>query len=201
VSVEPVARRQPDLDQGYGDYSIYAGAQLVSRIYQQAPSPEHWRWAINTVMIDAPLAPGGLDMLRPWKRLDGRCGRRSTAGFPGRWRYRNPMALAIPQSDLKYGPLDKTLKRLACGKPTRMGKPGQGLTPAPGCRPATGDQTLAGSLTVGAPALLRKRRSPAACRSETPCSPQSARSDDLCLKRLFAFRIAPTSVTVFARER
>ena len=43
-----VARRQPDLDQGHLDYHVYAGSQLVGRIYEIAPG--HWKWAIKSVM-------------------------------------------------------------------------------------------------------------------------------------------------------
>jgi hypothetical protein len=51
-------RRQTDLDQGYADYHVYAGSQIVGRIYQQARSPDQWRWAINSVMIDGTAGAG-----------------------------------------------------------------------------------------------------------------------------------------------
>ena len=48
--VELIARRQADLH-GRPDYSIYAGAQLVGRIYQQPDG--RWIWAISSIMSDA----------------------------------------------------------------------------------------------------------------------------------------------------
>jgi len=56
VNVELLARRQPDLTQGYSDYHVYAGAQIVGRIYQAGP--EQWCWAINSVMIDSTAGAG-----------------------------------------------------------------------------------------------------------------------------------------------
>jgi hypothetical protein len=104
VSVELVARRQPDLDQGHPDYSIYAGAQLVGHIYQQARSPEHWRWAINTVMIDNTAGAGMAGYAPSMEEAH-----RSQRSAFDRWL---SWALATPQSDLKYGPLDKNLRAI-----------------------------------------------------------------------------------------
>ena len=48
MTVELGARRQPDLDQDFANYHVFAGGQIVGRIYQQARSPDQWRWAINS---------------------------------------------------------------------------------------------------------------------------------------------------------
>jgi hypothetical protein len=49
--VELVARRQADLH-GRADYFIYAGLQIVGRIYQQ-PDGGRWIWSINSITSDA----------------------------------------------------------------------------------------------------------------------------------------------------
>lgn len=56
MTVELVARRQPDLDQGYADYHVYAGSQIVGRIYQATPA--QWCWALNSLMIDSTAGAG-----------------------------------------------------------------------------------------------------------------------------------------------
>jgi hypothetical protein len=40
VNVELVARRQTDLDQDFANYHVFAGSQIVGRIYQQARAPD-----------------------------------------------------------------------------------------------------------------------------------------------------------------
>lgn len=102
MTVELVARRQPDLDQGYPDYQVYAGAQIVGRIYQS--SPTQWCWAINSVMIDS-TAGGGMS---GYAANMEEAQRRLRPAFD-RWLV---WALAIPPSDLKYGPLDRNLKAI-----------------------------------------------------------------------------------------
>jgi hypothetical protein len=100
--IELVARRRPDLDQDYPDYGVYAGEQLVGRIYQTRE--DQWVWAINTVMIDSSAGAGmagyAPSMEEAYRSLRSAC---------DRWL---SWALAIPQSDLKYGPLDKNLRAI-----------------------------------------------------------------------------------------
>jgi len=102
VNVELLARRQPDLTQGYSDYHVYAGAQIVGRIYQAGP--EQWCWAINSVMIDSTAGAGMAgyaESLQEAQRL-------LRPAFD-RWL---AWALAIPESDLKHGPLNRNLKAI-----------------------------------------------------------------------------------------
>lgn len=102
MTVELVARRQADLEQGHANYHVYAGEQLVGCIYQQAPG--HWRWAINTVMVDAtigmPLSGYAADMAEAQAHL--------RPAFE-RWL---EWATAVPESDLKRGPLDRNLRAI-----------------------------------------------------------------------------------------
>jgi hypothetical protein len=51
--IELVARREPDLQSGHPDYSVWAGEQRVGRIYQQrSQGREQWFWGRNTVTLD-----------------------------------------------------------------------------------------------------------------------------------------------------
>jgi hypothetical protein len=102
VTVVLVARRQPDLDQGFPDYHVYAGGQTVGRIYQSAQ--EQWCWAINCVMIDS-TAGGGMS---GYAASMEEARRRLRPAFD-RWL---SWALAIEPSDLKYGPLDRNLRAI-----------------------------------------------------------------------------------------
>lgn len=104
---ELVARRGPDLDQGYPDYSIYAGAQLVGRIYQARD--DQWNWAINSVMIDATAGAGMSGSARSMS--DAQAAFRPAFDRWLQW------ALAVPEADLKYGPLDRNLKAVGARKP------------------------------------------------------------------------------------
>jgi hypothetical protein len=97
-----VARRQHDLDQGHLDYHVYAGSQLVGRIYEIAPG--HWRWAINSVMFDATTDIQGAGYAASLEDAQS-CLRPVFE----RWL---AWALAVPASDLKYGPLDRNLKAI-----------------------------------------------------------------------------------------
>ena len=49
-----VARRQADLSQGYPDFHVYAGSQLVGRIYQThfSSTAEGWFWGVNALTVD-----------------------------------------------------------------------------------------------------------------------------------------------------
>ena len=101
MTVVLVARRQPDLDQDFANYYVFAGGQIVERIYQQARSPDQWRWAINSVMIDSTAGAGMAGYAASMEEA-----RRLLRQAFDRWF---AWALAIPPSDLKYGPLDKNL--------------------------------------------------------------------------------------------
>ena len=49
-----VAKRQEGLHGGKPDYFVYAGSQLVGRIYQThlKGSSENWFWGINGLTVD-----------------------------------------------------------------------------------------------------------------------------------------------------
>jgi len=52
--IELVARRQERLSQGYPNFHIYAGSQLVGRIYQTHYTglSQGWFWGINGLTVD-----------------------------------------------------------------------------------------------------------------------------------------------------
>lgn len=50
--IELVAKRQDDLQQGKPDYLVYAGEQLVGRMYRMNPFDETWFWGVNGVTVD-----------------------------------------------------------------------------------------------------------------------------------------------------
>ena len=51
--IELFAMRQKDLHSGKPEYHVYAGAQLVGRIYQTHLSgSENWVWSVNAVTLD-----------------------------------------------------------------------------------------------------------------------------------------------------
>ena len=49
-----VAKRQKELHGGKPDYFVYAGSQLVGRIYQthMTGSSENWFWGVNSLTVD-----------------------------------------------------------------------------------------------------------------------------------------------------
>ena len=108
MTVELVARRQPDLDQDFANYHVFAGGQIVGRIYLQARSPDQWRWAINSVMIDSTAGAGMAGYAESMEDAQ----RMLRLAFE-RWL---AWALAIPPSDLKHGPLERNLKAIGVRK-------------------------------------------------------------------------------------
>jgi hypothetical protein len=54
MRIDLVAKRQEELHSGKADYHVYAGAQLVGRIYQThlTGSSENWFWSVNGLMVD-----------------------------------------------------------------------------------------------------------------------------------------------------
>ena len=100
--VRLVARRMSDLDRAYPDYGVYAGPQLVGRIYQTRS--EQWNWAINSITVDATVGC----------RMSGYAAsmpEAQAALLPAfnRWL---EWALAIPRTDFKYAPVDRNLKAI-----------------------------------------------------------------------------------------
>jgi hypothetical protein len=87
---------------------VYAGSQIVGRIYQQARSPDRWRWAINSVMIDSTAGAGMAGYAESMEDAQ----RLLRPAFD-RWL---AWALAIPPSDLKHGPLERNLKAIGVRK-------------------------------------------------------------------------------------
>ena len=52
--IELVAKRQDDLEGDRPDYSVYAGEQLVGRVYCQVKRSdvEEWFWSVNALTVD-----------------------------------------------------------------------------------------------------------------------------------------------------
>jgi hypothetical protein len=57
-----VAKRQEDLQQGKADYLVYAGQQLIGRMYQTNLIHENWFWGVNGLTVD--LTVGAVARLR-----------------------------------------------------------------------------------------------------------------------------------------
>jgi hypothetical protein len=55
IELRPV--RQEDLQGGHPDYHIYAGTQLVGRIYRHVmlSDRQQWFWGVNAVLLDATI--------------------------------------------------------------------------------------------------------------------------------------------------
>lgn len=100
--VQLIPRRQPDLQQGFRDYHIYAGEQRVGRIYQTHKTG--WWWGINSVMLD--MTVGVV--------LQGYVGTQQEAQKNLRTAFDVWLAwaLAMPASDLKFEQIDKNLKAI-----------------------------------------------------------------------------------------
>ena len=104
--IELIARRSQDLQGGYADYQIYAGEQLVGRIYerQAIAGRELWFWGLHTITLDmtvgAPMhgyAEGFVDARTKLR-----------AAFD-RWL---EWALAMPRGDMKYLRISAELKKM-----------------------------------------------------------------------------------------
>ena len=52
-AIKLVAKRQEDLHNGHPDYQVYAGSQMVGRIYQThlTATRDQW-WGVNAVTFD-----------------------------------------------------------------------------------------------------------------------------------------------------
>lgn len=102
-----VAKRQEDLHNGHPDYHVYAGRQLVGRIYRTdlTASQHQWLWGVNGVTYDISLGTVmhgyATDLADAKARLRG--------AF-GRWLL---WARAIPETDLKHPHIAEELRNMS----------------------------------------------------------------------------------------
>ena len=102
---ELTARRERDLSSGHPDYSVWAGALRVGRIYQQhSLAREQWFLALNTVTLDLAVGVpthGNADSLDNAK-IKFRCA----------FDHWHDWALAMPRGDMKYPRVSAELKKM-----------------------------------------------------------------------------------------
>ena len=102
--IDLVPHRQDDLHGGRPDYFVYAGAQLVGRIYQSHLSGTSWFWGVNGLTVDMTV---GAVMQGHAKDLPDAKAKLRTAF--DRWL---EWAQAMPAEDLKQPRLTAELKRM-----------------------------------------------------------------------------------------
>lgn len=100
--IQLVPRRQPNLQGDYPDYHVYAGEQLVGRIYQS--HNKGWNWAINSVSFDDTVG---------WT-MHGHTPDMAQAKYCLRLAFDKylPWALAIGKDDPKFRRVDQDLRRM-----------------------------------------------------------------------------------------
>jgi hypothetical protein len=103
--IDLIARRSEELHDGRPDYSIYAGAQRVGRIYQTiGPGGRGvWIWNVNTVLSDTRLG-----------RLGGQANDMDDALRQFRPAFETWLswALAQPQTHLSFFVIDRQLRAI-----------------------------------------------------------------------------------------
>ena len=104
--IELVARRQEDLHQGFPDYHVYAGNQLVGRIYQTHfnSTSGGWFWGVNALMAD--LSVGAVMHGYAADLSDAKAKLRAAFHRWIEW------AEAMPTDDLKYPSIAAQLKAM-----------------------------------------------------------------------------------------
>jgi hypothetical protein len=104
--IELLARRQEDLSQGCPDFHIYAGNQLVGRIYQThfTDLSQGWFWGINGLTVDL-----SIDAV-----MHGHAAGFSEAKTKLRAAFNSwvEWAEAVPKDDLKYPSVAAQLKAM-----------------------------------------------------------------------------------------
>jgi hypothetical protein len=105
--IELVAKRQDDLEGDRPDYSVYAGEQLVGRVYCQVKRSdvEEWFWSVNALTVDRTI---GIAMHGYAADLDD-AKDKLRAAFEA-WLL---WARAVPLSDLKRPHVEEELKHMA----------------------------------------------------------------------------------------
>src|SRR5690349_194374 len=102
LDIVMVPRRQPDLREGRPDYHVYAGEQLVGRVYESSPGV--WFWALNAILYDSTVdwpMKGHVPSMYDARR----CMRQAFDVWL-------PWALGIPPSDPKFPRMDQDLRRI-----------------------------------------------------------------------------------------
>ena len=104
--IELVARRQEDLHQSHLDFHVYAGQQLVGRIYHThfVKTANSWFWGINSVTVD--LSVGAVMSGFARDLLDAKVQLRMAFDRWLEW------AKAMPKDDLKYPSIAAELKAM-----------------------------------------------------------------------------------------
>jgi len=105
-SIDLVARRQADLSQGYPDFHVYAGNQLVGRIYQTHfnSTSGGWFWGVNALTVD--LSVGAVMHGYAATLADAKTKLRAAFDCWIEW------AEAMPRDDLKYPRIAAELKTM-----------------------------------------------------------------------------------------
>jgi hypothetical protein len=113
--IDLIPRRQEDLHGNRPDYLVYAGAQLVGRIYQTHLSGlgASWFWGVNGLTVDMTV---GATMHGHAADLQDAKAKLRTAF--DRW---HQWAMAMPADDLKHPRLAAELKRMT--EPASKGPP------------------------------------------------------------------------------
>jgi hypothetical protein len=108
-AIKLVAKRQEDLHNGHPDYQVYAGSQMVGRIYQThlTATRDQWFWGVNAVTFDTSVGAvmhgnaAGLDDAKTKLR----------AAFE-RWLI---WAKSLPVTDLKHPHIAEELRNMGAG--------------------------------------------------------------------------------------
>jgi hypothetical protein len=105
TGISLVPRRSGELAGGGEDYAIYAGEQLVGRIYRGtlAKQRESWFWGLNTVFTDGRQGP-----------MYGQAETRDAARQRLRERFETWLAwaLAVPETHPSFGTIDAQVRRI-----------------------------------------------------------------------------------------
>jgi hypothetical protein len=107
--IELTAKREADLSSGHPDYSVWAGALRVGRIYQQqAPGREQWFWGLNTITLDMTV---GIATHGTADSFDD-----AQIKFRFAFDHWHDWALAMPRGDMKYPRVSAELEKMGAAK-------------------------------------------------------------------------------------
>jgi hypothetical protein len=108
--IELIARRQPDLHGGHPDYFVFAGEQLVGRIYQThfTSTSEGWFWGVNGLTVDSTVGA-----VMHGYALSFRDARAKLRTAFDRWL---EWAMAMPAEDLKHCAIAAGLRAMDAGE-------------------------------------------------------------------------------------
>jgi len=113
--VELIPRREQDLVGGFPDYAIWAGAQLIGRIYQRHAigGHEYWFWGINAVTCDPAVGV-------PTHSHNATSMADALASFRAAFEAWLEWAKVMPAEDLRFKRVQAELEKIGVlGAPTR----------------------------------------------------------------------------------